>query len=415
MSTVQDTSIDQLRSELESISSEWPQILTAFVGPAPPVPREPSEWAEATELNLILRPTDDVTFATAFHQTISRIRQLFFGSFASWATEVVDVLGVDRFAVHDIPNPPLKHLPLDCRGTTTAVDWLTGSVDTAKAGKWVIFWAAACVDHRAFARPREFRDYTISNWTSGLVECLRNEDAGGWCVAARGLMQWVEQGFELLLESNTSEATEVSHDSPANGGDPTAVFQMRMVKDDVIEVTFDDETGFISGKYAFLLQQLIVQRRIHALELGGDTMVAHTRNVTSALVDTVEMNSDQSIPSNGNVRRAQIIDELRPLRAVLRRLDDEIAAAATPLEREEFERERQSIRERINQVARGERSAVSKARERVDKGFKRLKEEILVSMPKFFRHLERSLDFDKLLGDFTYAPEQVPDWDFVGF
>ena len=415
MSTVQDTSIDNFRCDLESISSEWSQIHTAFVGPAPPVPREPSEWAEATELNLILRPTDDVTFAAAFHQTISRIRQLFFDHFASWATQVVDVLGVDRFSIHDIPNPPLNHLPLDCRGTTTAVDWLTGSADTVKAGKRIIFWAAACVHPRAFARPDEFSQYTVFNWTSGLVECLRNENAGGWCVAVRDLMQWVEQGFELLLETNDAEATEESHESPVNGDVPTPAFRMRKVTDRVIEVTFENETGTISGKYAVRLQRLIVQRRIHALELGDDTMVADSRQSTLASVETIEINIDQSVSSNGNTSRRQILDELRPLWARYRELEAEIADATSPIEREELESEKQRLLERINQVRRAESSAVSKSRARVDKGFKRLLEEVQVPMPKFFRHVEMSIEFDELPGEFTYAPEQFPDWGFVGF
>ena len=266
----------------------------------------------------------------------------------------------------------------------------------------------------ALARPIEFGEYIFFIWMGELVEYF-SDDTGGLCAAVRDLMLWVSQGFELLLlQSEASVAGEVSDESSDKGDDPTPVFRMRKVNDDVIEVNFEDETGSISGMYAFRLQQLIVQRRIHALELGGDTMVADSRQSTLASAETIETDIDQSLPSNGNARLAQIRDELGPLRARHAQLTDEIADATSSFEREELESKMQRVLERINQVRRAEPSAMNKARARVDRGFKRLLEEVL-SMPKFYRHLERSLGFDKLLGDFIYAPEQLPAWDFMGF
>ncbi len=200
-------STERLEAELASMEAEWEAIGTTFSGPSPMVPSEQIEWSEATLLDLTLQDDSVVSFQVAWHRTVSRIKQFFGVRFLPWAVAVERTLGscVDTA---EMEGPPLHGLPLNCRGTATSADWLTGTTDTAQAGLRIIVWTAASADSDALNRSQDF-DSAFFSWLCQCAEFRGDDDTNarpnlitGRCNAPVELMSWVRKGFVELRERN---------------------------------------------------------------------------------------------------------------------------------------------------------------------------------------------------------------------
>src|SRR5271156_2621943 len=137
MTEAQRDSPESLEMELATFEAEWSQIEISFVGPAPDRLMEPTDWAQATAPHPMTHARDQEPFRVAWNETVRQVHAVFFDRFANWAVKVVASLGIDRFEIFDIPDPPLDLLPWKSRPNVTRVAWLTGTADIVRAGKWI--------------------------------------------------------------------------------------------------------------------------------------------------------------------------------------------------------------------------------------------------------------------------------------
>lgn len=408
-----------LSRELGTISAKWAAIETEFTGPAPKMPCTSDEWVESTELNLVMRRDEDETglrgFTSAWHRTITQVRSLLLGQFASWATRVVSTHGADYFQRRDIPDPPIHRLPLASRDTETATAWLTGTANADEAGCRIIFWIAAYQDARGLRRSQEITRLVFM-WAGEAVDFHapdqeprsqgdRLGELFGLCYPARELMAWVEQGLVALYRC---EATAVDHGM-------TSKYKMQKLDSSTIVVRFGDETGTIKGKQAVRLSTLIRQGRIDVLELAGDLDLAGSSGSVHAPSD-VESSYilDPSMTGQASTSAA-IRGELQPLYARLNELKHEIEDATSDLERSELEDERQQLQRNMSAILRPLQSQIGKAIARVKRGFRQVAEDSAKRMPNFANHIREAMDYDEVRAQFTYLPPICPEWEFDGF
>jgi hypothetical protein len=431
-----------LEQELAAIAAEWERIGTEFAGPAPEMSCSATDWAEAIENNLLLRrPAPDgdnlPNFAAAFGQTASAIKQLFLDRFARWAVQTVATAGTDYFQQLNIPDPPIHPLPLPSRGTESAPAWLTGTANTSEAGCRVIFWAAAYHDPQGLRRSLEITrlvfmwvDQTVEFFDSDQGPRSQGDHQGEWfgrCFPVRELMTWVAQGLASLHKMKATDASACllpatekdlnknpeseNRDEPASS---SPIYLMHNLRG-TVSVQFGPENGCIRGKQATRLCRLIREKRVDALELGGDLVAA---DASPSIVDLSEIEATYGkdvSSAKGRYVSAANKELLRQLNDKARRLKREVEEATTDAERNDSHAQLQITEQEIKEILQPTMTRVDRAREKIERGIRWLVGKTEKEMPEFSKHINQSIRYDGVESQFTYVPTVRPDWEFRGF
>lgn len=395
-----DAKIRELTESFAKIARAWnsireppPQSLT---GPA----QEESETVAA----------DSAEYGGLIEQALD----VLLGPFAEWALDVVEHFGVEEFPL-DATIPALP--PGGC-SLAELPGALMGTDDTVEAGMRLIFWGAAFKD-AVFCRRARGYDGLVAQWLEDALSPsarVLTYNFGGLLGVFSDPMDWVRRAFEHLI----SEAAEQTVDIPQAGQASAQLhgYLMRKMDDKAILVQFGTEQGVITGVAAFRLQRLFECGRVHALELGGDTLLG---KASGSIVDPSELDglgdledsrddATYGMPSRiqgspGNL--ATIFQEVR-------RLDAAITAATSDAERTPLEEQKRSFHSYIKNFMRLGPSQVGKAKGRVERLFRSLKSHLFERMPEFAAHLDL-VHYDPLTDMFVYEPADRPPWTFTGF
>lgn len=193
---------------------------------------------------------------------------------------------------------------------------------------------------------------------------------------------------------------------------------MQKMDDKTILVQFGKERGVITGKAAFRLQRLFECGRVHVFELGEDALLGRA---SGSIVDPSQLadrgdpedsrdDATYGMPSQEKCQRGDLATIMREVR----KLDSAIAAAESDAERAPLEGQKRTLRSYLRNLQRFDPSQIGRAKERVERGIRNLKNVLPGEMQEFLVHLD-VVHYDPLTDSFVYEPADRPPWTFTGF
>ena len=404
MPTADNAKIHDLSDRLTKIIDEWNGIKALHAGPMPT-----DEQPEPTQ------------FYAAWQAVADKVQSLFLGDFATWAAEVIGLFGLDQFP-EDAELPEIPDVPAVGFHPAELPAVVTGTDNTIDAGKRLTFWAAAAVDPALCHRGLAYGDI-VGSWLKDMVVTFPSAILGYNWQSVEPLqypLDWIKSAFEQLCNQAEAVAVPVGQSETAQNIAPAQSptekrYVMRKIDDKTIEVLFDSEQGSITGRPAFRLQRLIVQKKVHVFDLAGNLKAAEGRGSITSIEDVSQFNdqgrSVSPLPQPFRVDR----ESLKECHEKLAELRGKRDIEKDPLVRRELEEQSDQIRRYVDGLFRPESTEIQRAKQRVDKGRTALLRDVEEGMPRFAQHIRSSIHYEPTTSQYVYASTAHIAWHFENF
>ncbi|MCH7989766.1 MAG: hypothetical protein IID46_11550 [Planctomycetes bacterium] len=223
----------------------------------------------------------------------------------------------------------------------------------------------------------------------------------------QGLKDRVNRAIDAQLNHEEKGAETVEQDADR--------YVLEKMNEKIIQVEFDGESGVMTGVDAFRIHMLISWGRVHLLQLGGDLALGDEMPSLKAGEAVLEFGAKDGIGIQQVDKKTQKLPELRTIHNRIHELAAEIAETEDVVERQELEQERAGHLRYVQDFLRSDPRQYTKARERVDKGFRAKIKELSKTIPRFAQHLKAARGFDELTDEYTNLPAERISWKFKNF